>query len=839
MNHNGQKPLLQQQSKASDNMPPNEASVQQLLIQQQQQQQPLEQHMANLHLSHHHRPGRSKRVYAPILSTHPQPPSQPHQPQQYQPPQPQRFQSLQQPQQPYSQQQPISSRPKPRIDPDTLPSPIALQTKDETHYATHTYGTCSTDTLPLASTDFIAIDQGNSNPRFIRATMAPSAAAAASQSNSSINNDIPFGLVVQPLARLNTHDAPVPVIERDPTRCRRCKGYLNPWCTVMAQWTCNLCGVDNELSGVENVEMQLGTVDYDVSDEYAWNRNQEKKEETTAVMRWLWVVDVSRSGLDALEKFCHVVKGMMSSLEGVKVGLMTYDTTLHFYNLKTGTIMVVSDLNDIFIPMDDLFVEPIESRPVIEGLLDRLPKLYEHTLISQAAFGPAIQASLLAMKSIGGKVSIFQSTLPSAGPSQTILTSRENPALYGTEQEKGLLAPHGKFYMGLAEELAKSSISVDVWASGNNLDLATTSVLSRLTGGDVRYVEESFEHDWRHVIERDQGYRATLRVRCSNGLSVLDYDGRFYQTNSTDMELANVHADTSLGVLLKNDQGNDGYVQVALLYTIQSGKRRIRVHNLKLTTTTTANTAPTAIYKTAELDTIMNLVIKRLETRKKSLNDLSNELDDWCVKVLVGYRQKCAPHASPAQLILPDSLRNLPLFVSSLKKSILLRKDPSISLDNRVYHLHKIKGLGVSETIRWLYPRCIAMDTMSLVRASYDRLDPRGIYCIQSHDAFYVWIGHQNTMTTTATPIEALLNDENVRVRYNKIKQEAVYLPKLQVIQQGVDGEVSSCLIEDDVSGQMSYVDYVCMIHKQIQLELEREKQDTIISAASYWTHRY
>lgn len=336
--------------------------------------------------------------------------------------------------------------------------------------------------------------------------------------------------------------------------------------------------------------------------------------------------------------------------------------------------------------------------------------------------------------------------------------------------------------------------------------------------------------------------------------------------NATDIELAGIHADTSIAVALKHDsklpENSPAYFQCAVLYTTAQGQRRVRVHNLSLGVGSTAST----VFKFADLDTSMNFLIKKNITlsTKKSLNDLSNQLDTLCVKILTSYRKHCASNASPAQLILPESFKNLPILCSSFKKSLVLRKgsitsktnnfeilnyhlDPSISLDIRVYNLRKTKVLGISSTIQWLYPRCIKLHEwfnnptqVPLERASYDRLIPEGIYWIESHHAIFLWIGRSAPSelvrgifgTSNFNEINPHMNllpeipesDVNQRLRdlYSERTAHTAYLPQLNVIRHGMDLEVelSKVLIEDEVFGYMSYVDYLCMIHKQIQNEV-------------------
>lgn len=900
---------------------------------------PVEDQMRNMQISSGvHRPGRSKRVYATLPNTplpsnnspnpqqsyqqspyqQPQQPMQHQQQQTYQQQQPYQQQPYQQQQQPVvqdqqQQQQPfirntplgLPPRPntKPRIDPNQLPSPIQIQAKDEEFYQRpdQYYGTCTRDTVPLASTDFKTLDQGNSNPRFMRATLND-----VPQTHELVRDTgLPFGLVIQPLAPTHAEDAPLPVIplrheNSEPTRCTRCKGYLNPWCKYIdagRKFVCNLCDFENSVpedqycpsdaSGrrmdtEQHPELMFGSVEFDVPKDY-WNGDAPQP------LRYLFAVDVSRNAVQSgmLANFCQTMKHLLlndSFPESMEIGIVTFDNSIHFYNLEEGleqaSMMVVSDIDDVFVPISrGLFVDPRKSRTVIEGLLNQLPTLYNNTLVPNAAFGASIQAALVAMKTTGGKVSVFQSSLPAIGPG--VLKNRDDPKLYASEREKGLFAPQDSFYTQLGSECIKKGVSVDLWLfppPNTYMDVATIGVLSALTGGDTHYYpgfkpEQSlqFAQNFTHAIQREQGYRAALRLRCSNGLSVDDQYGNFSMSNATDIELAGVHADTSIGIALKHDGGklaenSQVYFQCALLYTTSHGQRRVRVHNLSVGVGVTAN----PVFKNADLDTSLNFIIKRTITlsAKRSLSDLSNELDSQCVKILTAYRKYCASDASPAQLILPESFKVLPLLLSSFKKSAVLRKDDSLNVDHRVYNMRKIKALGIAGTIKWLYPRCVKLhtwfaqedkNTLPLERLSYDRFDAAGIYWIESHSAIYVWIGKNasadvvqsifgvsefaqiNPHMMELPVVEGSINNQELRALYRKVTEKTSYLPQLNVIRHGLDLEVelSKVLIEDEVFNQMSYVDYLCMIHKQIQSELEREKHDNVISSASYWAYRY
>lgn len=61
-------------------------------------------------------------------------------------------------------------------------------------------------------------------------------------------------------------------------------------------------------------------------------------------------------------------------------------------------MMVVGDLDDIFVPLpDDLLVNLSESRSVVDAFLDSLPSMFKDNVNIESAFGPALKASLMVM----------------------------------------------------------------------------------------------------------------------------------------------------------------------------------------------------------------------------------------------------------------------------------------------------------------------------------------------------------------------------------------------------------------------------------------------------------
>lgn len=134
------------------------------------------------------------------------------------------------------------------------------------------------------------------------------------------------------------------------------------------------------------------------------------------------------------------------------------------------------------------------------------------------------------------------------------------------------------------------------------------------------------------------------------------------------------------------------HVQLAVLYTSSDKRRMVRVHNLLAF----ASNNPTMIFRYADLDTIVSLLVKRtaekaLTTHLNDFKDASkedtprNSLQSTVVDMLLKYRVHCSPHSPRGQLILPDSLKILPLYAcATLKHPAFIENLPSIVNARRI-----------------------------------------------------------------------------------------------------------------------------------------------------------
>ncbi|KAG5074577.1 hypothetical protein JHK84_055808 [Glycine max] len=115
---------------------------------------------------------------------------------------------------------------------------------------------------------------------------------------------------------------------------------------------------------------------------------------------YFFLIDVSITAVRSVmvEVVAQTINSCLDELPGIprtQIGFATFDSTIHFYNMK---MLVVSDLDDIFVPLPDyLLVNLSESRSVVETFLDSLPSMFQDKVNLESAFGPALKAAFMIM----------------------------------------------------------------------------------------------------------------------------------------------------------------------------------------------------------------------------------------------------------------------------------------------------------------------------------------------------------------------------------------------------------------------------------------------------------
>jgi len=446
------------------------------------------------------------------------------------------------------------------------------------------------------------VEAFNSPTHFVRSTtsLLPNSVSARQKAN------VPLGIVLQPLAPLPPDVEDVPsvnfgTIGGSIIRCKSCRTYINPfviWEANGRRWTCNLCGFSQgtpesyaapldetgkRSDRYDRPELCRGAVEYIAPGEYMVRPPQPPV--------FMFVIDVSYTAiitgfLDATVASIKeaIQSGRIPGGQRLQMGIITFDTSLHFYNLNSNLsqpqMLVVSDLEDVFLPLpDDILVHVSESEATILNLLDSLPGLFRETKINESCMGSAVKGAFLAMKHLGGKLLVFGACIPSVGE-LALKSTRDNPRLLGTDREVELLKPVNEGYKELATELTRAQISVEMFlAPQQYIDLASIAPLAKYTGGDVRYYPQfhiqtaglKLKTELIHVLTRYMGWEAVMRVRVSRGWKISKFYGHLFIRGSDLLVVPNCHSDQTFAITIEMEENvvPDPVlcVQSALLYT--------------------------------------------------------------------------------------------------------------------------------------------------------------------------------------------------------------------------------------------------------------------------------
>ncbi|XP_040420302.1 protein transport protein Sec24C isoform X4 [Cygnus olor] len=780
--------------------------------------------------------------------------------------------------------QPGPPPPPKRLDPDSIPSPIQVIEDDRSNRGSEPFVTGVRGQVPpLVTTNFLVKDQGNASPRYIRCTSynIPCTSDMAKQSQ------VPLAAVIKPLATLPP-DETLPYLvdhgESGPVRCNRCKAYMCPFMQFIEggrRFQCCFCSCVTEVPShyfqhldhtgkrvdfYDRPELSLGSYEFLATVDYC------KNNKFPSPPAFIFMIDVSynavKSGLVRL--ICEELKSLLDYLprEGnveesaIRVGFVTYNKVLHFYNVKSSLaqpqMMVVSDVADMFVPLLDGFLVNVnESRTVIISLLDQIPEMFADTRETETVFGPVIQAGLEALKAAecAGKLFIFHTSLPIAeAPGK--LKNRDDKKLINTDKEKTLFQPQTSFYNNLAKDCVAQGCCVDLFLFPNQyLDVATLGIVTYQTGGSIyKYAyfqletdQDRFLNDLRRDVQKEVGFDAVMRVRTSTGIRATDFFGAFYMSNTTDVEMAGLDCDKTITVEFKHDdklsEDSGALLQCALLYTSCAGQRRLRIHNLSLNCCTQL----ADLYRNCETDTLINYLAKYayrgvLNSPVKTVRDA---LINQCAQILACYRKNCASPSSAGQLILPECMKLLPVYLNCVLKSDVLQPGPEVTTDDRAYIRQLVTSMDVAETNVFFYPRLLPLtkadvDSDSLpaaIRNSEERLSKGDIYLLENGLNIFVWVGVnvqqgliQNLFGVSSfSQISSALNtlpvlenpfSKKVRSIIDMLQVQRSRYMKLIIVKQEDKLEMlfKQFLVEDkSLTGGASYVDFLCHMHKEIR----------------------
>ncbi|RUS18929.1 hypothetical protein BC937DRAFT_88161 [Endogone sp. FLAS-F59071] len=716
----------------------------------------------------------------------------------------------------------------------------------------------------------------NCDPRYTRCTVNafPATDALAKRSR------IPLALVITPYPTVKDGEEPVPTVsDTVVARCRRCRSYINPFVTFVEggqRWKCNLCFLLNNVPSA---------FDYDVQTQQPvdrWKRAElnhaclEFVAPTEYMVRppqppvYIFVIDVSypavQSGMvaTAARTILDSLDRLPNEESRTKVGLITVDGSLHFYNLNAGLtdpqMLVVSDTDEVFLPQpDDLLVNLTESRAVFESLLARLGDMFKDNTNVSNALGPALQAAFKLITPIGGKIIVCQSSLPNIGVGQ--LKLREDVKLLGTPKESTLLITASPFYKTFAVDCSRSQVSVDMFLFGSQYsDFATLSCIPRYTSGQTYFypafnaarIEDAFKfaHEFSEHLAQQIALEALMRVRASKGLRMTSFHGNFFVRSTDLLAMPAVPRDQGYVIevgIEENINSNVVCLQTAVLHTTCYGERRIRVLTLCLPVTSSladmyASADQVAITALLANKTVERSLVSRLEDGRDALTNKVVDILGVYKTALTGSGVGNTP-----QLFAPDNLKLLPLLALGLLKHVGLRQSSQIPTDLRSNAMNLLKTMPAELLIPYIHPHFHSLHNMPqevgtvgpdglimppCMNLSSEKLERHGCYLLEDGQNMFIWVGREVvpqlcvdlfdvpsyeglhggkiTLPTLDNPFSQRVNLIVGKVREMR---RGPYYPHLYLVKE--DGEPAlrlwflSHLIEDRTDTVMSYYQWL------------------------------
>ncbi|XP_069448171.1 protein transport protein Sec24A isoform X2 [Ovis canadensis] len=716
------------------------------------------------------------------------------------------------------------------------------------------------------------IQKLNCNPELFRCTLT-----SIPQTQALLNKaKLPLGLLLHPFKDL----VQLPVVTSSTiVRCRSCRTYINPFVSFLDQrrWKCNLCYrvndvpeefMYNPLTRVygephRRPEVQNATIEFMAPSEYMLRPPQPPV--------YLFVFDVSHNAIETgyLNSVCQSLLDNLDLLPGntrTKIGFITFDSTIHFYSLQEGLsqpqMLIVSDIEDVFIPMpENLLVNLNESKELVQDLLKTLPQMFTKTLETQSALGPALQAAFKLMSPTGGRMSVFQTQLPTLGVGA--LKPREEPSQRSSAKEIHL-TPSTDFYKKLALDCSGQQVAVDLFLlSGQYSDLASLGCISRYSAGSVYYYPsyhhqhspvqvQKLQKELQRYLTRKIGFEAVMRIRCTKGLSIHTFHGNFFVRSTDLLSLPNVNPDAGYAVQMSVEESlTDTQLvsfQSALLYTSSKGERRIRVHTLCLPVVSTLN----EVFLGADVQAISGLLANMAVDRSvtASLSDARDALVNAVIDSLSAYRSSALSNQQSG-LMVPFSLRLFPLFVLALLKQKSFQTGTNARLDERIFAMCQVKNQPLVYLMLTTHPSLYRVDNLSdegaisindrtipqppILQLSVEKLSRDGAFLMDAGSVLMLWVGRncgQNFLSQvlgvenyalipqTMTDLPELDTPESARTIafISWLREQRPFYPILYVIrdESPMKANFLQNMVEDRTESALSYYEFLLHIQQQV-----------------------
>ncbi|EDO18280.1 hypothetical protein Kpol_1039p29 [Vanderwaltozyma polyspora DSM 70294] len=627
-------------------------------------------------------------------------------------------------------------------------------------------------------------EYSNSSPDYIRCTLN----AVPKNHTLLKKSKLPFALVVRPYQNLNDDEDSVPLSDDGLVlRCRRCRAYINPYVTFIDQsrrWKCNFCrlandcpyqidrGLNNSISSrYERPELSNAIIDYLAPKEYSLRQPPPSV--------YLFILDVSSKAMKN-GFLVTVVATIIESLDSIpnrdhrtQVGVLCVDKQIHYFSVPLDidsdkiSMMDIGDLDEPFIPQASKIVVHLASCiNNLKNVLKTIPDLFMHNNSTYFALGPALRSASKLIEHIGGKIILFSSTLPNIGIGR--LRNRLDGNV--TKDVTELLSCQDSFYKSFTVDCSKFQITIDSFIASNHyMDIASISNLARYTGGQTHFypgfsaskladVSKVTKEISKH-LSMDLNLETVVRVRSSVGIISNTFYGHFFNRSSDLCAFSTMPRDQSYLFELSLEETlvtEYCYFQVAILFSENTGERKIRVMTLALPTTD----ALEDLYASADQLSMVTYFTQKCVEKAltKSLDDSREFAVRSLQEMLLVYKRDIAKNnnITTNSLKFCANLRMFPLLINSLLKHIAFRSG-IVPIDHRAIALNQLESAPIPHLIKLLYPTIYSLHDIpdgvgypndegyvvlpSILNASTTLIERYGLYLIDNDNELFLWIG--------------------------------------------------------------------------------------------------
>ena len=769
-------------------------------------------------------------------------------------------------------------------------------------------------TPPPHPISFFAVKETqNSSPRFIRSTLN---SVPISQSLLNETNLL-FGLCIQPFAEVPDYEDPLPKVQSGESifRCKQCKSYINNKYNICYSQQnkqvaiCNLCQFENDFDmNVPGVKNDYFNSDYSSTPELIkptidFIAPKNFKSSKLFLPHYLFMIDITENSY-SIGLPSYVINSIQINLdsfdnaENSYIGFALYDTkNIYFFYVEKSDVRltIMGDMNDPFCPLSlkKLFLNIGTQKEQFEKLIERInnfisekntniPNLKGLRQISSIT-GAAIKSGVDALMENGGRVMIFTPNpchhgFGACAPRESFNKEKE-------PQKANPFFPQHELMVDIGHKAANNRIVVDQFIFMSTLyDISTMSLVSNLSGGHVEYYTysmdpitinamfEKLHFDLTRILTRPNYYDCKFMLRYSIGIDCVEILGPFNKKLGEAFQLGGCDPDycyyynMRLNETFKPGQKID--IQLVALYNDNYSNSYLRIFNTSLEMTNEVG----KIFNNAEVNAVAKAMIyKEISLMfRTDLNNVKKNLEDKIINSFKYYRVKEKNDTANNQLILPISIRYLPLYIDSFLKTGILSNINRPEMHNYIlYLINKLLREPIYSTMKYLYPKFYRIDDIEgpqinntktikidniglinekyniiqkpiLLRLSKDIIDFDCAYLIDNGYFIYLFIfshiegnfyndvfgvqtyeeAKNSGITTLVEENMSDLNQRLINIVSQLRKENGGNFQPLRIVfleDNGISNPLlASLLKEDKFDIYDNYPSYLCTIHKEI-----------------------